>query len=280
MKKIFSTLILGSLLLPTLVSAVEPSQGKDRGMLQNQTERRMEKKEARELNASTTRPRMSSSTKEMGFCAQIDKIIVQIGNNGSTSGEKRVENIEKRTEKREVVRTEVDTKREENDSKRKAQLAELTKRATTDEQKAAIATFTETIEKALADKKTATDAILAAHRKEVDQLVLTRKTTLEKALTTLKSDIDTAKKKAVADCANNVSGESVRTTLKDSILNAQKTFRTTTQSIQKDTQSEKMTDRKKELQAIDEQFKKSVEQAKNNLKSTFKIKSGTATTTN
>jgi hypothetical protein len=40
-----------------------------------------------------------------------------------------------------------------------------------------------------------------------------------------------------------------------------------------------MTDRKKELQAIDEQFKKSVEQAKNNLKSTFKIKSGTATTT-
>lgn len=280
MKKTFSTLIISSLLLPAAVSALEPLPGKDREAFRNQKIERIETREARPLNASTTRPRIASSTKEMGFCTQIDKIIVQIGSNSPAQGGKRLENVEKRSEKREEVRTQVDIKREENDNKRKAQLAELTKRASTEEQKAAVATFTTAIEKALADKKIATDALLTAHRKEVDQTVAARKATLEKASVTLTSDIESAKKKAVSDCASGVSGETVRIALKDAIQKAQQNFRTSVQTVQKETPGDKIADKKKELQVIDETFKKSVEQAKNNLKSILKVKPVAATTTN
>lgn len=297
MKKIFSTLILGSLVIPTFTLALEPLPGKERDIYRqevlkrvetrdavraNASATRMQQKEMRpdtRLAASTTRPRIASSTRDNGFCSQIDKILVQIGNGGQTSGEKRTENIEKRDEKRTEVRTEVDTRREENDTKRKSQLSELTRRATTDEQKAAVLAFTTAIEKALLDKKTATDALLAAHRKEVDLVVASRREATDKALATLKADIETAKSKAKADCSNSVTGESVRTTLKDSIQRAQQAFRTTMQSIQKDTASSKREDKKEELKTIEATFKKSVEQARNNLKAAFRKVQPTAAST-
>ena len=280
MKKISSLFLLTSLLLPISSFARLPlpsSVGEE--PQQKEVIRRTITRDSLHTSTSTAHVRTASSTRESGFCTQIDKILVQVGNGGLTSGEKRVENIAKREEKQEDVRTQIDIKREENNTKRKTQLEELTKRATTDEQKTAVLAFTSTVEKALTERKSATDALITAHRKEVDQMIATRKVTIEKALAILKAAIETAKTKAKSDCIGGVAGETVRSTLKDSIQKAQQTFRTTIESLQKDTDISQKDTKKQELKKIEETFKKSVEQAKNNLKASFKEKRGTAATT-
>ncbi len=264
MKKILSTLIMSSLLIPTFVAA---------------NERRGEKIELRQ-NGSSTRLKMASSTRENGFCSQIDKIFVHIETKGVQGGEKRSENVIKREEKRDKMRTEIDIKREENNTKRKTQLEELTLRATTDEQKKAVLLFSTAVDKALADKKTAIDALLATHRTEVNQYTSARKTSIDNALATLKKEIEVAKTKAKSDCATGATGEVVRTTLKDSIQKAQQSFKATMQSLKKDTRPYKKDAKKQELQTIEDMFKKSVEQAKINLKAAFKTVVQTTTTTN
>ena len=263
MKKLLSTLILSSHVSPLFVFAQIQNPDTDRNeMYRNDVQKRMEAKGGLRSNASTTR--------ESGFCTQIDKILVQIGNGGQTSGEKRIENMEKRDEKREAVRTSVDIRRVDNEAKRKTQLDELMKRATTPEQKTAVTTFTTDMNKALLDKKTATDLIITAHRKDVDQVVASRRTVYDKALATLKTDIDAAKSKAKTDCANNVSGDSVRQNLKEAIKKAQDTFRTTLQILQKDTLAAKKDAKKVELQAVEDAFRKNVEPARKNLKEALK----------
>lgn len=297
MKKIFSTLILSSLLLPVSgYATTSPSNENEFGQptrkekmevrseLRLSTSTRPQNKETirstQLVNASTTRIRVASSTREVGFCSQIDKILVQVDTKTTLPGEKRVENITNREEKRVVTRSEVDATREENDSKRKIQLEELTRRATTEEQKAAVTAFITAVEKALATKKASTDTLLETHRAEIDKNVATRKSAIEKATATLKTDIETAKAKAKSDCANGVNGDTVRTTLKDSIQKAQAAFRTTLQPLQNTADTTKQEAKKKELKVIEDTFKKSVEQAKNNLKSAFKKGNSTATTTN
>jgi hypothetical protein len=240
--------------------------------------RKMELKTEIRMNASTTRPKMASSTRENSFCAQIDKILVQVDIKGLTGAEKRTENVINREEKREESRTKIDLHREENDIKRKTQLEELTRRATTTEQKAAVLAFTTIVEKALSDKKIALDALLLAHRNEVDKITASRKIIIEKAITLLRADIEAVKTKAKLDCTSGVAGDSVRTTLKDSIQKSQQTFRITMQSLEKDTLSLKRESKKEELRAIEMAFKKSVEQAKNNLKTALTVKASASAT--
>ncbi len=286
MKKLFSTLILTSLLLPSLVSALQPVYRSGEGRLNASTtaqgnikDRKMEATTEFRKNASTTRPKMASSTKEMGFCAQIDKALVSISTKGLNPAEKRAENIVKRDEKLEDVRTQVDTRREENNVKRKGQLEELSKRATTEEQKKAVTNFTMVIDKALVDKKTATDAVIAAHRKNVDQVIATRRAAADKALTTLKTNIELAKTKAKSDCAANIGGDTVRKNLKDALQIAQETFRTTVSALQKDILPVKNGEKKAELRAIEEAYKKSVDQARKDLKAALKPMPKTSTET-
>ncbi len=295
MKKIFSTLLITSLLVPTFASAVE---GEARAQvdvnvkprpimyLNDATSTRRpveEKKEVRQelrVGATSTRLRTASTTKELGFCAQMDKLLVNIGNGTVTSGENKIENGEKRDDKREEKRSTVDERRDDNAAKRKEQLEELTKRATTDAQKTAIIAFTATIDNAISVRKIAIDKVLLAHRTDVDAQIAQRKVLAEKALSTLKSDIEKAKTKATTDCANSVSGDTVRINLKDSIQKAQLTYRITMRSLQNEVPTSKIEARKAELKKIEVDFKKSVEQAKKDLKASFKVQASvTATTT-
>ncbi len=273
MKKTLSILLLSSLIIPSLTFALTPPSAGE-GL----KDVRIENHALLRQNASTTRPKMASSTRESGFCTQIDKILVQVDIKGLTGAEKRTENVINREEKREESRTKVDLRREENDTKRKIYLEELTRRATTTEQKVAVLAFTAIVEKALSDKKIALDALLLAHRDEVDKITASRKIIIEKAITLLRADIETAKIKAKLDCTSGVAGDSVRTTLKESIQKSQQTFRITMQSLEKDTLSLKRESKKEELQAIETAFKKSVEQAKNNLKAALTVKASASAT--
>jgi len=310
MKKTITMFLVGTLLVPTLtfaqssdgtVTNTEPTPmqatlySEGGGSTGEQAPREMR----RPLMASTTRTqvqqkrvdikttrddmkmRASSTNQGLGFCSQIDKVLVSVDARGSTSGVKRTEALDNRSEKREDKRSDIDIRRAENEVKRNNQFEELAKRVTTDAQKAALEAFRTSMTAALAERKKTVDAILLAHTTEVDTVMAARKAGADKALVTLKADIETAKTQAKSDCANNVAGDTVRTNLKNAIQQAQEKFRDTLKSLEKvkDVSQASREARKQELQKAEDTFKKSVELAKNNLKTALKASRPAATST-
>ena len=277
MKKIFSTLVLVSLCIPSLAFS-------QTGAMPIQPMLLREDRPA-PMRASTTReqlrePRIASSTKQLGFCTQIEKALITINNKGMMGAEKRAEAMNNQANKREDRRTDVDMRRTENQAKRKSQIEELTKRATTEEQKLAVAKFSTALTEALSIKNKAIDALLATHRAEVDKAVASRKVEVDKALVTLTSAIETAKTQAKNDCANNVDGNIIRTNLKNSIQKAQENFKSSVTSIEKvkDISEASRNLKKAELKKIEETFRKSVESARNDLKTAFRTPRTTVAT--
>ena len=275
MKKIFSTLALVSLCIPSLafgaIPIIRPELLREDGRTP--------------MRASTTReqlrePRIASSTKQLGFCTQIEKALITINNKGMMGAEKRTEAMNNQADKREDRRTDVDMHRTENQAKRKSQIEELTKRATTEEQKLAVAKFSTALTEALSVKNKAIDALLATHRAEVDKAVASRKAEVDKALATLTSSIEAAKTQAKNDCANNVDGNVIRTNLKNSIQKAQESFKSSVTSIEKvkDVSEASRNLKKAELKKIEETFRKSVESARNDLKTAFRTPKTTVAT--
>ena len=218
------------------------------------------------MKATGTRP-LALQAKQ-NFCTEIDKVLTSIDTKAIKIEDKREVALNTRDAKRTSVRTEVDVRRDENESKRKAQLDELTRRATTEAQKQAIATFAAAMTSALLTKDVAIDAILLAHRTEVDTITTARKADISKAITALKTEIDAAKTKAKADCANQVAGDTVRSTLRTSIEKAQETFRTTVKSIEKvkDVSKESRDAKKEAVRMAEEAFKVTIKKAKDDLK--------------
>ncbi len=275
MKKIFSTLALVSLCIPSLafgaIPIIRPELLREDGRTP--------------MRASTTReqlrePRIASSTKQLGFCTQIEKALITINNKGMMGAEKRTEAMNNQADKREDRRTDVDMRRTENQAKRKSQIEELTKRATTEEQKLAVAKFSTALTEALSVKNKAIDTLLATHRAEVDKAVASRKAEVDKALATLTSSIEAAKTQAKNDCANNVDGNVIRTNLKNSIQKAQESFKSSVTSIEKvkDVSEASRNLKKAELKKIEETFRKSVESARNDLKTAFRTPKTTVAT--
>lgn len=282
MKKIFSTLVLVSLCIPSLAfsQTTPPPTGTApiRPALLREDGRTP-------MRASTTReqlrePRLASSTKQLGFCTQIEKALITINNKGMMGAEKRTEAMNNQADKRADRRTDVDMRRTENEAKRKSQIEELTKRATTEEQKLAVAKFSSALIEALSVKNKAIDTLLATHRAEVDKAVASRKAEVDKALATLTSAIETAKTQAKNDCANNVDGNVIRTNLKNSIQKAQENFKSSVTSIEKvkDISEASRNLKKAELKKIEETFRKSVESARNDLKTAFRAPKTTVAT--
>ena len=275
MKKIFSTLALVSLCIPSLafgaIPIIRPELLREDGRTP--------------MRASTTReqlrePRIASSTKQLGFCTQIEKALITINNKGMMGAEKRTEAMNNQADKREDRRTDVDMRRTENQAKRKSQIEEITKRATTEEQKLAVAKFSTALTEALSVKNKAIDTLLATHRAEVDKAVASRKAEVDKALATLTSSIEAAKTQAKNDCANNVDGNVIRTNLKNSIQKAQESFKSSVTSIEKvkDVSEASRNLKKAELKKIEETFRKSVESARNDLKTAFRTPKTTVAT--
>jgi ribosomal protein S21 len=122
---------------------------------------------------------------------------------------------------------------------------------------------------------------LISHRDEIDSAVIARKDFINKALTTLKTDIETAKTKAKSDCVSGVPGKTVRIDLKNSIQKAQKNFKKTVSSLGaiKESVTVNNDTKKTELKKIEDAFKKSIEQARVDLKNALKQRTATAVAT-
>lgn len=222
----------------------------------------------------------SSLAGTRGFCTEIEKTLSYIDTKAVKIDDKKQAVQGKVDTNRAENRADVDKTRTENRAKRENQFAELRKRAITDAQKQAVEAFIKSMEQALTVKNTAMDAILAKHRATVDKVTTSRRADTEKAIATLKSSVEAAKAKAKADCAAGTSGEVARTSLKASMDAAMQTFRTTVSSIEKVkdvTQADKDA-RKAEIDAIEATFKKSVDQARMDLKNALRPIAASSTT--
>ncbi len=273
-QKTLTALLLGTLLTPFLAFAQPAPQAPVRDNARNQIMRSSTTKElVREQRAAT-------STKQ-SFCSQIDKVLITLDNRSSSTTEKRTETLKKQADNRNEHRGQVDARREENEAKRKSQIAELTKRATTDEQKLAITKFSTALEEALTIRNKAVDALLVKHRAEIDNVVASRKAEIDKARATLTASFEEAKTQARTECANNVEGNTVRNNLKISIQKAQETFRATVSSVEKvkDVGEASKAEKKEELKKIEDTFKKSIETARDELKMALKASRPTESST-
>ncbi len=285
MKKLLLTLILSSLTAPSLLFALpstymaseEYSQQERKVTNQANKIKKEATQETSHMSLPSTHPRVASSTKEIGFCSQIDKILIRIGTQELTSKEKKDTSIRNHEEK-EKTPTVLDIRRIENETKRKIQFEELSRRATTTEQKQALATFKVTLEKAVLDRKKSIDSLILLHRNEIDERRAIRDDITKKNVDILTTTINAAKKQALKDCTHGKPGSEVRANLKEAILQAQKTFKDTTQLQKKDLPILQITTKKKEMEIIETTFKKTIEEAKSNLQASFKV-SVTSTST-
>lgn len=169
-------------------------------------------------------------------------------------------------ERRLGVRSQVDTNRDNR-------FVKLEARASTTEQKAAVATFKSTLASITEARRQAVDTAVKTYRSSVDQSLVSRKTAVEAARATLKTSIDGLLAKAKADCAANVDAQTVRTTTNEGIKAARELFSTTVKGLDKvkDTASVSSEARKTAIAKAQADFKTAYDKAIVDLKAAFKI---------
>jgi hypothetical protein len=208
------------------------------------------------------------------FCSQIDNVIIALSEK-TTPVKKSQEKQTISQERGQDPLLKLVAIQKENNTKRQIQIEELTKRATLPNQEIALRTFTASVTEALIIKDKATKTIILSYQKEIDRASTTKKELFDKALETLMTDIKTAKEQAKKDCLKNSNDKNIQKNLKDAINTAEKRFKAVISLIEKNTviPVESKNTRKAELTRIEDAYKRSLEQAKNNLKQTLHIES-------
>lgn len=118
--------------------------------------------------------------------------------------DKRSDRLDTREDRRNDRDAKLDENRAEQDAKRAQWYDRLLAEADTDAERSAVAEFKATMEKAVADRRSATDAAIGTFRSEVDKLVTGKKTGTDTAMTAFKAAYD----KAVTDAKNACEGDS------------------------------------------------------------------------
>lgn len=182
---------------------------------------------------STAQERRASSTPNgqggKNFCDNIDTVLSKMnevrGDVRDGRDEKRETRDAKMADKRGTKTAALDDRRASHDENRSAAYEKMYSRATTTEQKAAVDTFKAAVEAAVAKRKAAVDAAITAYRSAVDKLLSDRRAAVDSAAATHKSAIEAAQAKAKADCASGVDPATVRSSLRNSIQEANIAFK-------------------------------------------------------
>ncbi len=296
MKKILSLLIISGLCTPvflfaeTTVPTPSISETKTEKTRHASTSIALHTREKHEeiedvTHEKGTHTKMNAtSTRQGAFCQDLEKTFLYIDTKVTHSEDKKTMTASTTVEKHEVLNTEIAEKHHENETNKNAQIAELKRRATTDAQKQAVATFITTMDEALKTRDAAIDQVLIRHRSEVDKATTARRMETAQALAIRKADIEVAKNKAKTDCTGpsdaTLSPEAIRIALRTSIEKAQGTFVATIKNIDKvkDVTEDSRNAKKAELKKIEETYVASMKKAKEDLKLAFKT-TGNASTT-
>jgi hypothetical protein len=218
----------------------------------------------------------SSTPKVNKFCTNLDTAFANMTNKSATQEANRNIKLAERQNAVEGKRAENDKKvadlRAQALLKQDQKFNTILSKASTTEQKAAIAEFTAGVKAAVAVRQAAIDQARNTYRTSADQVIAGRKANIETALATRKAAVETAIAKAKDDCASGVDSSSVRTTLQSAIKGAQEVFKTTVQGLGKISDSTKtaIDARKVAFEQAQTNFKNTLE----SLKATLKTKLG------
>ena len=170
-----------------------------------------------------------------GFCNNLDKFL---NNANDKASARQLAKDEKFAQRQSAI----DAKRAENDKKladlraqallrQNEKIDNISQKATTPEQQAALAEFKAGVSNAVSIRQAAMDAARNTYRSGVDKIIADRKTAINNAMSALNSSVEAAVAKAKSDCASGVDAVTVRTALQSAIKSARENFRTTVQSI-------------------------------------------------
>lgn len=133
----------------------------------------------------------------------------------------------KRQGDRETRDAKMNERRDATKSRREQMYQNLTNKANTDTEKAAVTAFQKTVETAVATRQAAVDAAIKNFRSGVDQIITNRKTSNATALATFRAAVKTAADKAEASCAAGADQATVRNEYRSAVQAAREALQVT-----------------------------------------------------
>lgn len=197
--------------------------------------------------------------------------------------EQRIANRDSRLEaKRDDIASRIDAKQNKRDEKltekrarwdanRAEHFAKLDARAEGDEQKQAVAAFSQAITAAIAVRRAAIDGAIQDFRQGIQQAVISRKSSADEAVSTFRNSVKSAFEKANSDCDDGVDPKTVRENLRADLKATREKFASDRQEIEKLKSSMEVlivVKREAVKKAIDD-FKAAIEQARADFKDVF-----------
>lgn len=263
--------IMAVLVVPA-VTLAQPLEKNER--VQKQQEKQEEKRA--EIQArKEERVQAIQERRQEAFCSRFSKEAERLAKNLAERRSKFDERKEDRIVKTENKAAERDMKLEEKrsgaDERRSAMYDKLLARATTEEQKQAVADFQKTVEAAVDTRRDTVNAAIEAFRSGVKNAVAGRKGDMDSAASKFQSAVEAALAKAKADCANITDQEAVRTTFKESLKAAREALVTDRKDADKvGEQVKKLAEaRRVAVKKAMEDFKKTLSDARASLKLAF-----------
>ena len=260
---------IAALVMPMSVSAATPAERRAEREA-NRQERMADRQDNREERIAERQ-----DNRQEAFCSRFTQQAERITDNLAEHRSKFEERKENRVNRLETHRDGREAKLDENrsgaDERRNAMYARLEARATTDAEKAAVATFKKTVEDAVDVRRDAVDAAIADFRKGVDAAIAGRKDDMDSAVSKFKSAVEAALAKAKSDCEGGADPETVRTNFKNSLQAARKILIADRQAADKvGEQVKKLAEtRRIAVKAALDAFKATVEVARAELKEVF-----------
>lgn len=230
------------------------------------------KMEERQANLAAKKEELQEKRQE-AFCARFTE---KTGNKTERMDDRagnvsdRVMNRgERRTDRRDNRDDTLSEKRDNQDDRRSDLYTKLEGRADTDEEKAAVAEFKATVDKAVEDRRSAIDKAISDFRTGVDASVDTRNSSVKDTHSAFKQAVDAAVAQAKSDCESGKSPEEVRSAYEAAMKAARENRNEDKQVIDKigDDIKKLAETRKAAVEKALADFKATVEAAKEKLKS-------------
>ncbi len=209
------------------------------------------------------------------LCSRLDtrstEILKRITERIGQKDGKQDDRLETLTGKRATWDEKRTSNRDEREAYRNKRYANLTERANTEEEKAAVKAFEDAVEAATETRQKSTDSAVNEFRKAMDTSISGRQGGIDSVLVEFKSDVETAFKKAVSSCDNGTAVKTVRETLRSDLKNARNELKAGYESLDKarDPRPDLVAARNAKIKTASEAFKASVESAKAELKKAF-----------
>lgn len=177
-----------------------------------------------------------------GFCDRIDQVESGIKSRISTHKENLVSKVDVRKSNVEIRFDErmstLAENREMHDENRADRYTKLSERATTEEQKAAVADFQTDVEALVVTRKAAVDTAIQAFKDGVIALYSGKRSEAELNLSAFDDAVDAAISEARASCTSGTDSKVVRDTLSTEMKNSRANLKAARESIKDSSQTE------------------------------------------